>query len=58
MESEYEDVDKTPWNEKVKEVSGKESKQIASGIEVDLIRSNMQELIKRMDEMETGRKSE
>jgi hypothetical protein len=58
IESEYEDVDKTPWKEKVKEVSGKELKQIASGIEVDLIRSNMQELIKRMDEMETGRKSE
>jgi hypothetical protein len=58
VESEHEDVDNTPWKEKVEEVSGKESKQIASGIEVDFIRSNIQELIKRMNEMEMGHKSE
>jgi hypothetical protein len=58
IESEYEDVDATPWIETVEKVSGTRTKQIASGIEVDVIRSNIQELMKRMDEVDSGHKRE
>jgi hypothetical protein len=56
MESEYEDMDTTPWKEKVAEISKVKMNQIASGTEVDIIRSNIQELMNRLKETDSNYK--
>jgi hypothetical protein len=54
MASEYEELALIPWKQEVAKVSKIEMKEIASGVEVDVIRANMQALIKKLEETEAS----
>jgi hypothetical protein len=54
MESEYEDLEPTSWVESVTKISKVKVSEAASGTEVDVIRSNIQALINRLEETEAS----